>query len=142
MNDAYHICRKHLYKYNIVNDLFTERGTPYKFTRLDATKPYFVIMGNSVRAEKTLDVDIAYDNKDAIPSCADCSGRIEWESEEDLLDKIRDFGEIVTAGQRYGKKYIQDIGCCVGCGSLYFDQGARDRFEKEHLDNPPIQDDR
>ena len=140
MSSTYHVYRKRLYKYSIINDLFTERGTPYKFNRLDATKPYFVIMGNPVRAEKTLDVDMAYDDKDAIPSCADCHARIEWQSEEDLLDKTRDFGEIVSEVKRYGKKYIQDIGCCIGCGSLYFDQGVGERFEKERLDNPQVRD--
>ena len=123
---TYHMYRMRLYKYNIINDLFTKRGTPYEFKRLDASKPYFVILGNPVSAERTLDVDITYDNEDAMPPCADCKNRIKWESDEDILDKKRDFGDIVSEGKRYGKEYIQNIGCCIVCGSLYFRTSGAD----------------
>ena len=129
-NDStYYITRKTFYKYNVINDLYTERNTQYVFNRLNVTMPYYVIMGNPVRAEKTLDVKMSYDDECAKPSCTDCHAKIEWKSEEDILDKRRDWGEIVSNGQRYGPKYIRDFGCCVGCGSVYFDHGAKDRNE-------------
>ena len=126
---AYYISRKAFYKYSVINDLYTERNTQYVFNRLNATMPYYVIMGDPIKAEKTLDVKMPYDDECTRPSCADCHGKIKWESEEDILDKQREWTEVVNESQRYGPKYIRDFGCCMGCGSVYFDHGAEDRNE-------------
>ena len=139
MGDTYRIYRKRLYKYIVVDDLFTEKGTPYRLELLNTAKPYFLIMGNPVDAKKTLDVDMTYEDKDTMPSCADCNGKIEWESDDEVLNKTRDWAEIPPAGSGPAERHIQDIGHCVGCQSLYFDQGARDRFDKERLDGTRTQ---